>query len=315
MLRSIWDDVRHQFNFGNMLTRIVIVNVAIFIFVNLVRLVLVIAAGGIEDSGAYYRTFLEFFMISSDWFHNLTHPWVIITHMFLHESFWHILWNMLIMWWFGGRIVGDLLGDKRVLPLYLLGGLMGAIVYFIVGNMTDIWGTGAFALGASAAVMAILLAAASKAPDYPVHLIILGEVKLKYIVGAFVLVDIIGISQNYNSGGSFAHLGGAMMGWFFVAQLDQGNDLSIPVNNLLEKVNSFFKGLFSNKPQSKLKVDYKNPSFKKRKVKTGAGHHDSDSGNIPHQEQLDAILDKIKESGYESLDRAEKEFLFNASKK
>ena len=116
MFSSIWDDIKWKYQSGNTLIRIIMVNVAVFIFILLSGVFI----KGLAGQEAYLK-FLQFFMISSDWLHNLTHPWVFITHMFLHESFFHIFWNMLLLYWFG-NIVGDLLSDKVVLPTYLLSG-------------------------------------------------------------------------------------------------------------------------------------------------------------------------------------------------
>ena len=154
-------------------------------------------------------------MISSDWMHNLRHPWAIFTHMFLHIGPFHILWNMLIFYWFG-RIVGDLIGDQRVLPIYLVSGLGGALIYFLTANLLGT--VSSVALGASAAVMGTALAAAILSPDRLMHLLLLGPVKLKYIVGALILLDFISVANNPNSGGAFGHLGGALFGWLFCVQ-------------------------------------------------------------------------------------------------
>jgi len=311
MVQSIWEDVKREFSYGNMVTRIIIVNVAIYLFVNIVYLLLFLGFGH-SSLNEIYAPFLHFFCISSDWIHNLTHPWVFFTHMFLHDGFWHILWNMLLLYWFG-RIVGDFLGNQRILPLYLMGGLAGAVAYFISVPFLPV---GSFALGASAAVMAIIVAAGVISPDYIMRLFLIGDVKLKYIVAFLVLMNLFLIPGGGNTGGYVAHLGGAAFGWLFVFQLRQGQDWSIPVNNLLDRITNFWNRLISGKimekPRRKPRVVYKNTSANKR---SNRGSSRSDSMSKSHQEQLDAILDKIKQSGYESLSEEEKEFLFNASKK
>ena len=182
MFQSIWDDVKREFQYGNMVTRIIVVNIAIWIVVNIAKLILRIPT---EDA-SMYDDFLRFFSMSPNWMFILMHPWVLITSIFLHESFGHILWNMLTFYWFG-RIVGDLLGNHRVLPLYLLGGLAGGAVYFIAAQF-HVLGLGLpseMVLGASAAVMAMVACAAYIAPDYIFNLLLIGPVRLKYI--AFVL--------------------------------------------------------------------------------------------------------------------------------
>ncbi|MEM9525236.1 MAG: rhomboid family intramembrane serine protease, partial [Bacteroidota bacterium] len=126
MLQSIWDDVRREFSFGNMINKIIIVNISVFLVISLMWVFLRIFNGW-EDSNLY-DSIVRLLAVSHDWWHMLTRPWTLITHMFLHEGFWHILWNMLFLFWFG-RIFGDLLGDERVLPLYITGGLAGFLAY------------------------------------------------------------------------------------------------------------------------------------------------------------------------------------------
>ena len=319
MLQSIWDDVRREFNYGNMVTRIIIVNVSFYVLINLIWIILRLTHAW--ETPAIYDTIVDYLSLSSELKFNLLHPWVIFTHMFFHVGFWHILWNMLFMYWFG-RIVGDFIGNQRVLPIYLLGGLAGAIVFFFSAKILPNSPNTIFnAYGASAAVMAIVTAAGAISPDYIMRLLFLGDVKLKWIVFVLVFIDLMGIAGDVNTGGHFAHLGGALFGWVFVRQLRDGNDWSIPVNNILNRIISFFTGLKTS-PQKRRRphVVYKNPnrtagSRPKKKSKRGSGESASDDIDLTHQEQLDAILDKIKQSGYDSLSEAEKEFLFNASKK
>ncbi len=307
MLASIVQDVKREFSSGNMVTRIIIINVVVFIAINVIRLVLFYGSGGVTPE--FYFQLRNFFCVSGDWWHNLTHPWAVITSMFMHEGFMHILFNMLIFYWFG-KIVGDLIGDHRIAPIYLLGGIVGALVYFISANlMPDT--IGSFAYGASAGVMAIVVASGVLSPDYNFNLLFIGNVKLKYIVATMVFLDMIGTTTNVNSGGHFAHLGGALFGWFFVSQLRNGEDWSEPVNKLLARISEFWDNLtarFSGEPR-RPKVIFRNPN----RTKGGKAPRDEDSHS--YQERLDSILDKIKSSGYDSLSVEEKEFLFKASKK
>ncbi len=315
MLTSIWDDIKRQFNYGDVVTRIIIVNVAVFIVINLLKVFLHHGNGG--STPGIYMDLRNFFCMSSDPYHFITHPWGMFTHMFMHEGFMHILFNMLFLYWFG-RIVEDLVGNKRILPLFLLGGLSGAALYFISANLLppEFYKMGKFALGASGGVMAVVVAAGVLAPDYSLRLILIGDVKLKYIVAVIFFVDLIGTTGDVNTGGHFAHIGGALFGWFFVASLRKGDDLSEPVNNTIDKLSMFFNNIFKGKKDKRRhrpKVVYRN---KDKKVKRSKPHASSDTEkNLSHQGMLDAILDKIKEDGYESLSDAEKEFLFKASNK
>ena len=313
MLDSIWQDVKWRFQHGNMITQLIIANVAVFVVLNLLKVILFYGNGGVTP--AIFTTIIEWLAVSSDWKEVLFHPWTPITSMFLHLGFWHILWNMLYLFWFG-RITGDFLGNQRILPLYLLGGLAGALAFFVSYNLLSYGGPAAgIAYGASAAVMAIVVAAGVTSPDYTFNLLFLGQVKLKWIVAVIVFLDIIATAGFDNTGGHFAHLGGAVFGWFFVAQLRNGNDLARPVNNVLEKIGGFFGGL-TEKRRPKPKVIYKNPKADQRtrtspkRKSGGAAPTDSD-----HQRKVDAILEKIKQQGYDGLTAEEKEYLYNASKK
>ncbi len=301
MLQSIVDDLKREFSTGNIISRLIIINVAVFISINLLRLVLNLSNAG-EIPPLYYDI-LHFFCMSSDIMHNLTHPWVFITSIFLHEGFWHLLWNMLFLYWFG-KIVADLIGDRKIFPLYLLGGLVGCLAFWASAQVLAYGGTGpVYALGASAGVMAIVMASGMIAPDYNLRLLLIGDVKLKYVVAVLILLDLFGIGGQQNTGGHFAHLGGVFMGWLFVRQLQQGNDWSIGVNGFVEKIGSFFKDDRASTPRKRETTLVVKHSYKKKEDQL-------DEAEI--QERIDRILDKIKEVGYSNLTQAEKDFLHNA---
>jgi hypothetical protein len=226
-------------------------------------------------------------------------------------DFPHIFWNMLTFYWFG-RIVGDLLGNHRILPLYILAVIVGNIVFFISANTVI---SSPYALGASAAIMAMMACAAFVAPDYIFHLLLIGPVKLKYIALVLMFLDIIAISNGVNAGGSFAHLGGAAIGLAYAYNLRNGVDLAKPINLIITAITNFFKG---NKQKS-FKYERGDKAYarteKKAQSTTAKGNRKSDTEGGNDQEKLDKILDKIKEQGYESLSKEERDFLFNASKK
>lgn len=327
MLQSVWDDIRREFSFGNMVNRLIIVNVAIYVVVNLIWVTLSIANGHAESAG--YRSFLEFFMASAEGWHVLTHPWGPVIYMFLHESFFHILWNMLYLFWFG-RIFGDLLGDRRVLPLYLLGGLAGYAFYFVgayfMGGMPPL-------LGASGAVFAILVATGVFAPEYGIRLLFFGTVRLKWIVLIAIFAQIVALGSANNFGGTLAHFGGIAAGLLFAWYLQRGTDITTPIQNALDWIVNTWNGLLtpSNEHERRgPRAAYRGgrsvketappksrPSFMRKAggsaTKGGKKSGKDNPGGLSHQEQLDAILDKIKERGYNSLSKDEKDFLFRAS--
>ena len=253
MFKSIIDDIKYSFKTGNMVTRLIILNLAIFVVFALLQ--------AFTPSGStFFEKFRSFFALPGDPVKLLLRPWTLITHMFVHAGFFHVAWNMLFLYWFG-RIVGDLLGDRRILPLYLLGGLIGAFAYILSYQLMPGNLIGQYAVGASAAVMAIVVTAGAVAPDYIMRLILIGDVKLKYIVLFILLMDIIGATGNINTGGHIAHLGGAFFGLMFVRQLREGTDFTEPVSQLLEKISSWFGGMSydtnAKRKKSSLSVKYK----------------------------------------------------------
>ena len=296
MFRSIWDDIKRQYRYGDMVTRLVIVNAAVFVGLGLLRLLFVLFAG--FELPITFDTIVKYISANSDPMFDLQHPWVILTHMFTHVGLWHFVWNMLLFYWFG-KIVQDLIGNQKILAIYLLGGLCGFITFVV--SIYFLQGPGVQAIGASAAVMAMVVAAGIIAPEYEMRLLLLGNVKIKYIVAVLLLLDVLGIGSMVNTGGHLAHLGGAFFGWFFIYQLREGNDLSGPVNRLMDSLSNLFS---SDKKarKTKLKVRYKKTS-------------NQEPESLSFEEKLDAILEKIKHSGYDNLTEEEKEFLYQASNK
>jgi membrane associated rhomboid family serine protease len=244
-----------------------------------------------------------------------TQPWTILTYMFLHEGFFHIIFNMLFLYWFG-LLIHQYLGSRKLANLYILGGIFGALFYLLIYNVAPYFSESvqtSLMLGASAGVFAVVVGAATLTPNTTFFLLILGPVKIVYIAVFYVILSFAN-SIGANAGGEIAHLGGAMLGYLYITQLRRGVDLGVPV----QKVGIFFENLF-NSNRSKVKVSY-------RKAKTsgsgGFGGFSSKSSSNPApkpqettQEEIDKILDKIAEKGYDSLSKEEKRRLFEFSKK
>jgi len=305
MLQSIKDDIKKAFQYGNMVNKLLIANLAVFVIAILLPVFL-------QPFDGVYDAILRNLQISSDPLKVLLKPWTLITHMFLHIGVWHIVWNMILLYWFG-RIVGDLIGDNKILPIYIYGGLVGALIFIVYFNLIG-EGTLGYAHGASAAVMAMVMVAALVAPDYNIRLILLGDIKIKYIALAMIILDLAGTAGDSNTGGHFAHLGGVFFGWYFVYAMRAGNDLSVGFNRLIDKFKSLFEPKKEVAPRrSPLKVKYKAKDFASNTKSKGSRRSDND--NLPFQEKLDGILEKIKAKGYDNLSDEEKEFLFQASKK
>ena len=262
-----------------------------------------------DNYGPNLAIFTKYISLNSDFVFNLTHPWVFITHAFTHFTLYHFLFNMLFLYWFG-RILGDLLGDNRILPIYILG-IIGGIAFISIYSAIST-STGP-AYGASAAVWAIIIAVGFTAPDYSMHLILIGPVRLKYIIGFLIVANLLAFSNMENMGGQIAHLGGAVMGGLFIAALRNGSDLSIPINNSLDKITALFdrSERAPARRQSPLKVSYKSDT---RKTKA---NQSSDNATVQQSgaEKLDEILDKIKDKGISSLSKEEKNYLDQQSKK
>lgn len=308
VFRSIWEDIKHSFRAGNMVTRLVIVNFAVFVLVKIIFVLIWLAMPGNRDgAAALFEQVLLTFCMPGDW-QLLWHIWAPFTSMFLHEGFGHFLGNIIALYLFG-VIVGDLIGDRRVLPIYLIGGLVGNVLYFASAQFMPYVGT--YALGASGAIMALAGSALILAPDYRVMLFLLGEVKVKYIVLVMVLLDLVGIANDSNTGGHAAHIGGFAAGCWFVFRLRDGKDMSDPINRLLDHIRGWFS---PSRPRIKKAKRKTQPAF--RATFGGVkGNSASDTTDLSFQERLDAILDKIKEKGYENLSQEEKDFLYEASKK
>jgi len=299
-MASILDDLRYSFRSGNMVTRFIFLNVGVFVLLSLIRVF-----------GFFYQTELLNEVIpwiagSSVPERMLFRPWTAITYMFVHTGLLHLLVNM-IMLWFSGRLFGDLLNDKRFVAVYFLGGLSGFLLYFISYNVFPVFsGTTSTIIGASASVIAVLVAIATYVPNMEVRLILFGNVKLKYIAIFFVALDILFLDGG-NTGGRLAHLGGAFFGFFYSRSLAKGSDWS---NGFYSFVN-FFRDLI--KPQPKMKVA--SSSNRRSRKSSATSNRSSAVDRTAEQKKIDEILDKISQSGYDSLTKEEKEFLFNASKK
>ncbi len=309
MFQSIWEDVKSQFRSGNMVTRIILVNLAFFVGILLLKLILSLAVDQSFPSTSYEKFVAPYLELSSSFFKTITRPWVLFTHMFMHYGLFHFVFNMLFLYWFG-RIVGDMIGDRKILPIYLLSGLASAALLIFVAALNSSFSIGTSAIGASGAVFGITIAAAATAPDYYMRLIFLGDVRLKYIALAAIIMQLAALATNSNAGGTFGHIGGLIMGYVFIVQLRKGNDLSIPVNRILDKIKNFFTKDERRKPT----VAYRNPKLKKQQRQARTNPKGNSVSDLSHEQKLDAILDKIKSKGMESLSEEEKEFLLNASK-
>lgn len=229
-----------------------------------------------------------------------THFWTPLTYMFVHEGFLHILFNMLMLYWFG-QIFLSYFNPKSLGSLYVLGGLAGAALFILAFNTIPMFirMNGAPMVGASASVMAVIFAAAFYRPNTEIVLLLFGRVKIIYIAIVIFILDFIGLSSTSNPGGHVAHIGGAIAGYMYAKQYLKGKDIVQWLNKIIDSIVNLFK------PSKKMKV-------RTRRTETD---YEYNSRKKSQTEEIDRILDKIKKSGYNSLNPEEKKRLFDASKK
>lgn len=242
------------------------------------------------------------FVMPSDLLSFAKQPWSIISYSFFHNSIGHIFWNMLVLYFFG-RTFLNLFGGKRFLNVYFLGVIFGGLLYILGYNLIPaLTGTRSVLLGASAGVTAILIFVCAYLPNQTVRLFII-DLKLWHIGVFVVLMDLVRLSSGQNPGGMLAHLGGAILGYFYATQLTKGKD----IGSGFEKIVDGIANLFKKDKKPKMKTVYKSKKPKKTREKV-------DKAKESKQRKIDAILDKISKSGYESLSKEEKDFLFMAGK-
>lgn len=292
-MESIFTNLKNTFRAGNILAKLIYINVGLFILIRLLGvLFLLFNIPGIP--------FLQYLQMPSSPELLMYRPWTVITYMFTHFDFLHILFNMLWLYWFGGLFL-TFFSERQLGGLYLLGGIAGAVLFMLAYNIFPYFQTVAsssYLMGASASVMAIVFAVSFYRKDLEINLFLIGRIKLIYLALFTFVIDLLAITSD-NAGGHIAHIGGALFGIWFAVRIKEGKDLTGPMNRLLDRVVNLGK----RKP--KMKVTYKRAET------------DYEYNARKHRESadIDAILDKLKRSGYESLSADEKRQLFDASKK
>ncbi|NOW96553.1 rhomboid family intramembrane serine protease [Mucilaginibacter sp. SG564] len=285
-MSTLWQNIQYKMlRSGNKLNLLIGINVAVFLLINIPAVIENLF--GQPSVIAYYAN--DYLAATAYLPKLLTRFWTPFTYMFMHAGVLHILFNMLWLYWMG-QIFEEYLGNKRTIGLYIMGGLAGAIFYIACYNIFPAFtrnpGLQAIpVVGASASVMAIVVATATLLPNYTISLLLFGPVKLKWLVFVILVIDFLGV-VGPNAGGEIAHLGGALLGFVYIKQLQKGHDWIGSIGNIF-------------KARPKLKVAAKN--FNKNSTES------------PRQEDIDRILDKISQSGYDSLTKQEKEILFRAS--
>jgi membrane associated rhomboid family serine protease len=295
--RGISEELKRIFFGNSIMSRLLLINTAVFIIVSVVGLFLWLL------NFKEINPIVLWLAVPADLNRLLTRPWTIFTYMFLHEGLMHLLFNMFMLY-FGSTLFTEYLSDKKLLKTYIIGGIVGSLFFIVAYNIFPAFETQkeiAFALGASASVLAIFIAIASYVPNYYVYLMFIGRVKMKYIAIAFVVIDLLSI-QSGNAGGHIAHLGGAFWGFVYGLSLRKGNNLFSIFDSV--KMPSYGKKAKYAKFETSRKNDDWRPmtdeEYNKRKAES--------------QKEIDRILDKIARSGYASLTKEEKDLLFRSSK-
>jgi membrane associated rhomboid family serine protease len=290
---SILNNLKQEFKQGTILNKLIYLNVGVFLLFSILGVFSFMFQFNLSP-------ILNQLYLPAENSRLLSQPWAFITYMFLHNGFLHLLFNMVWLH-FAGKIFLQYLSPKQLLSTYILGGISGGLIFIIAYNYIPalaIYTQNAQALGASAAVLAIMVAIATYTPNYSVRFPFIGIVKLKHIAIFSVMLDLLSIPKG-NAGGHIAHLGGALFGYLYIKQLQKGNDFSVGFTKWINNISNLFK------PKSKLKTVHK-------RKKTDTQFNTEKSAQ---QIAVDIVLEKISKSGYDSLSKEEKATLFSASKK
>ncbi|SEA11799.1 rhomboid family intramembrane serine protease [Psychroflexus halocasei] len=292
------DNLRYKYNTASILEKFIAINIVMFVLTFAFNTI------GFLFGSSGNNLLIEWLVFPKDLSDLLFKPWSILTYAFLHASIFHILSNMIVLY-FSGQIFLNFYNRKKFVNFYILGAIFGALIFALSYNLFPAFqGTGkSYLIGASASVMAILVGIATKIPNFQVRLMFLGNLKLWWIAAGLVALDFIQIPFG-NPGGHLAHLGGAAIGYLYTKQLEKGNDIGSWIESSINYISDFS---FSSKSNPKMKTVYKNKQKKTEKKKSNL----KDKNN---QEKIDKILDKISSSGYGSLTKEEKDFLFRAGK-
>lgn len=289
---DIFTKMKHTFRQGGVLLQLIYINVGVFLIIRVIGVLCLLF-------NMPHISLLDILELPSFVPDLLSKPWTLITYMFTHYDFFHILFNMLWLYWFG-HIFLQFFSARQLGGLYLLGGLAGALFFVLTYNFLPYFRPAveySALIGASASVMAIVFAISFYRKDLEINLLLIGRIKLLYLALATLVIDFLAITSS-NAGGHIAHIGGALLGILYASQMQKGKDLTRPINKAVDWLVNL------TKPKPKMHVTYKRTEtdyeYNERKHK--------------QSEEIDRILEKLKRSGYESLSSEEKKKLFDASK-
>lgn len=303
-MSGMYDEFRNAFSKqNNGLVQLILLNVAVFLCLIVLKVIFIFS--GAKD---YYGIILDQLTLPASLNSLAYRPWTLFTYFFTHEDPFHILFNMLFLYWFG-RLVDEYLGHRRLINLYILGGLVGGVTYILMYNLLPYFRDqlpAAWMIGASGAVFAVVFGAATLLPNYTFFLLFFGPVRIKWIALFYLILSWAQLTGP-NAGGNMAHVSGALLGFLYIRGLRKGIDLGTPIDAIAD----FFKKMFSPPPRrSSIKVSYRSQA-----KTTYSSTSFTSNEEFPDDDEIDSILDKISKSGYESLTKEEKQKLFKASQK
>ncbi|MBE6288423.1 MAG: rhomboid family intramembrane serine protease [Mediterranea massiliensis] len=294
-MTTIITDLKNNFRRGNIAVQLIYINVALFVLTLFLSVLL-------QLFNLRMPSFSEWLGVSASITTFLMRPWTLVTYMFMHVDFLHILFNMLWLYWFGTLFL-QIFSAKHLRGLYLLGGICGGVLYMLSFNIFPYFHPlidFSYMVGASASVLAIVAASAYRLPEYPIQLFLFGTIRLKYLALIVIIVDVLFVTSA-NGGGHIAHLGGALAGLWFAAALQKGKDVTAWLNKAIDALIALFDK--KEKPRMKVKQGGRRQEY------------DYNARKKEQNAEIDRILEKLKESGYESLTTEEKKSLFDASKR
>ncbi len=294
------DDIKRTYSQSSMLLRLIFINIGVFILLHLVGLVAMM----FNADGSEWISWVE---LPSDLSLLIRRPWTLVTYMFAHYGLLHILFNMLWFYWLG-RIFMEFFSPKQLTGLYLLGGWGGAALFLLAYNLLPHFqGTTFYLIGASASVIAIVVATAVYTPDYKIGLLFFGEVSIKWIAIITVAIDLV-MMESGNLGTNIAHIGGAIVGAWYALRIKRGRDITRPLNAAIDAVIGLFNGRSFKRPD----INWKRSS--QQASKPPQGKRAATPPDAVSEEELDIILKKIKDAGYDALTDQERDKLFKASR-
>ncbi|OQC04480.1 MAG: Rhomboid protease GluP [Bacteroidetes bacterium ADurb.Bin090] len=297
-MASIWDNIKFRYLQGNIATKLIFINVGIFLLIKL----FVVFCHLFQFDGSRFILLLQ---LPASWDQILLRPWTLLTYMFVHLGFFHLLFNMIWLYVFGLYFL-RWFSSRQLLMVYLLGGLTGGLFYIIAYNLFPLYSSSVeytVLMGASASVLALTLSVAFYRPNESLVFMFIGQVKLKWLAVAMVIIDLLSLAGD-NAGGSLAHLGGALFGLLFGFFSRENLSLSI--------FGSKTGGSRGFRAKTGKRTKYHRPRFEKANRARPESDQEYRDRKKNEEDYRDAILDKIKQSGYESLSKKEKQFLFKS---